>query len=814
MARFIRTSLLLMVVSLALTASQALAAYGTMNYQGKLTTAADVAVPDGAYPAQFTLWTDSLLGTQVWLEQQDINVSKGLFTAELGKIVSLADVFSQYPSTDLYLQVQVTISGSAQILRPRMRIATVPHAQLSRRLVDDTITTTGTAIVAGAAPDSATRLVMSTEDFGDTDSLVLSTERKSGSVILTDRMGQEVMRTGMHVDGEGDSILFDQSVLDNGSLVSGYSAKTGKTGSTKRLVFVSGSSGSSSREYANADSAGSESQAKEGTVTVKYTAKAGKTGSTKRMIYQDGGDEASSSESADADSVVFEQSYKTATTEIKYKAKQGTTGSAKRESASSGGDSSSSDEFTDPDSLVSADTIKQNGDVLVVYKATTGKTGKAISSLRVIPGTGSESETNEFESADSAVSEETYDVNGQQLALYKAKQGKSGSASGKRLIGGGSSSSSDDTHTPDSIAHADSISNGSDLSSSASTLTGAKLAIKLNFGRTGSSSISTRQQTVDSTVSSDSVSSGAQYLTYKAKQGKTGSAKQSRIVDDNDESSSSERMTADSIITVHSVNDNAGSYATYTAKTGKTGKTKDCKIVDNDDESSSSERMAVDSIVHEENSIVNGIVVTQYTAKQGSTGRTKRTMQNSGGHEYASVEEVDNNGSRLYLTTDNGGGTPLDTGFYADDNGTVYAGAKVGIGVSTPTHPLQLSSGAHCTAGGTFTNASDVNLKENFQPVDEAALLDKVEQLPITQWNYKNEGDNVTHIGPTAQDFKAIFGVGDNDKSISTIDPAGIALAAIKELRKENRDLKSENAELKKRLDDLQKMVEALAAKR
>jgi len=70
----------------------------------------------------------------------------------------------------------------------------------------------------------------------------------------------------------------------------------------------------------------------------------------------------------------------------------------------------------------------------------------------------------------------------------------------------------------------------------------------------------------------------------------------------------------------------------------------------------------------------------------------------------------------------------------------------------------------------------------------------------------------VTHIGPTAQDFKKVFGVGENDKTISTIDPSGIALAAIKELNSQNRELKEVNARLKKQLDDLARKVDRLAA--
>jgi hypothetical protein len=98
-----------------------------------------------------------------------------------------------------------------------------------------------------------------------------------------------------------------------------------------------------------------------------------------------------------------------------------------------------------------------------------------------------------------------------------------------------------------------------------------------------------------------------------------------------------------------------------------------------------------------------------------------------------------------------------------------------------------------------------VNSKENFQPVDGEEILEKLDQLEISQWNYKNESDEITHIGPTAQDFKAAFGVGDNDKSISTIDPSGIALVAVKELRKENQELKTQVAELKKMVEELAK---------
>lgn len=119
---------------------------------------------------------------------------------------------------------------------------------------------------------------------------------------------------------------------------------------------------------------------------------------------------------------------------------------------------------------------------------------------------------------------------------------------------------------------------------------------------------------------------------------------------------------------------------------------------------------------------------------------------------------------------------------------TVLANSNVGIGTTSPPHPLTMGSGAHVTTGGVWTNASDRNLKENFTKLDPVDILNRVTTLTIEQWNYKNESGEITHVGPTAQDFFALFNLGGSDTSISTIDPSGIALLAIQGL-----DLKLES---------------------
>ena len=117
---------------------------------------------------------------------------------------------------------------------------------------------------------------------------------------------------------------------------------------------------------------------------------------------------------------------------------------------------------------------------------------------------------------------------------------------------------------------------------------------------------------------------------------------------------------------------------------------------------------------------------------------------------------------------------------------------------------INTSTGAYLSSSGNWTNSSSRTVKENHQHVDSEEILDKIEKLSITEWNYK-ENEDARHIGPVAEDFYSIFNLGENDKSISTIDPSGVALAGIKGLIEENKALKETIDELIKRIEALEK---------
>ena len=121
--------------------------------------------------------------------------------------------------------------------------------------------------------------------------------------------------------------------------------------------------------------------------------------------------------------------------------------------------------------------------------------------------------------------------------------------------------------------------------------------------------------------------------------------------------------------------------------------------------------------------------------------------------------------------------------------------------------------------GTVFANgvalASDRNMKENFKPVDNRAVLAKVAALPVTEWNYKTDQAGVQHIGPMAQDFQAAFGLaGPDDKHISVVDENGVALAAIQGLNQKLEEKDAKISALEKRLAELEHVVQALAGKR
>ena len=175
--------------------------------------------------------------------------------------------------------------------------------------------------------------------------------------------------------------------------------------------------------------------------------------------------------------------------------------------------------------------------------------------------------------------------------------------------------------------------------------------------------------------------------------------------------------------------------------------------------------------------------------------------------------------------------------FYAYSAGTVadLAPGQAVTSVNGLTDAVNLLAGNGIfldTNGNTLIISaavgSDKNLKTDFAVVKPEDVLTRLAALPIQGWRYTNELPSTRHLGPMAQDFKAAFGLGRNDKIIEIVDEQGVALAAIQALNQKVeagsrrsdvesqqsesriRKLETENADLRARLEKLERLINSI----
>lgn len=119
-----------------------------------------------------------------------------------------------------------------------------------------------------------------------------------------------------------------------------------------------------------------------------------------------------------------------------------------------------------------------------------------------------------------------------------------------------------------------------------------------------------------------------------------------------------------------------------------------------------------------------------------------------------------------------------------------------------------LSTGCQLPAGsGVFSCTSDRNAKRDFRPVDGDVVLDGLASMPVSTWRYRSEASGARHLGPTAQDFRAAFGLGTDDRTIGMLDASGVAIAGVKALQerseRQRRQLDTQATQLREQGDRL-----------
>jgi hypothetical protein len=140
----------------------------------------------------------------------------------------------------------------------------------------------------------------------------------------------------------------------------------------------------------------------------------------------------------------------------------------------------------------------------------------------------------------------------------------------------------------------------------------------------------------------------------------------------------------------------------------------------------------------------------------------------------------------------------------ANDQFTVQASGGVRFFTNSA-----LTSGVQVTAGGSaWSTLSDRDAKTDIESVQPREILANLVDIPILSWRYKDQETATRHMGPMAQDFHAAFGLGDDDKRLTTIDVDGVALAAIQGLYEEIQLRDQRIADLEQQISDLREQAE------
>ena len=194
----------------------------------------------------------------------------------------------------------------------------------------------------------------------------------------------------------------------------------------------------------------------------------------------------------------------------------------------------------------------------------------------------------------------------------------------------------------------------------------------------------------------------------------------------------------------------------------------------------------------------------------------KFEVQSSSGSAVARVEEESGTEAIRDLLVLRNNGTTRISFTDTSGNGSTWANAAAGPNFTisrngTGGAELTLTDTGDMTILGTLTENSDRNVKTDIEAVDPAAVLARLAAMPIAEWRYKDNPENVRHIGPMAQDFFAAFGLNGTETGISTLDTSGVALAAIQGLNAELESKDEEIDDLKARLAALEALVSKLA---
>lgn len=134
----------------------------------------------------------------------------------------------------------------------------------------------------------------------------------------------------------------------------------------------------------------------------------------------------------------------------------------------------------------------------------------------------------------------------------------------------------------------------------------------------------------------------------------------------------------------------------------------------------------------------------------------------------------------------------------------------IGLRQPNPTHPLHLISGAHCTQGGVWTNASSRDLKDDIQPITSGEAEAAFAALQPVAYRYKNEPTE-KYCGFIAEDVPELVATGDR-KGLGSMDIVAVLTKVVQDQRVEMQNQGAVVRQQQKLLDDQRQTLEAQQA--
>lgn len=194
------------------------------------------------------------------------------------------------------------------------------------------------------------------------------------------------------------------------------------------------------------------------------------------------------------------------------------------------------------------------------------------------------------------------------------------------------------------------------------------------------------------------------------------------------------------------------------------------------------------NILEQLNEFGQGLSEQYYQNYMGNLGSLAGIGQNA---SSAAMQGSQNLGNSLATAYTNQGN--------AQANAALSAGQAAASMYTSPVTNQQVMMYPYTTKSNTTSNSSSSDggagilsgvgqiaglfcsreLKTSYGSVNTQAILESVDNLSLDKWTYK--GLDKEHIGPYAEEFRDLFGIGDG-QTINMIDLFGVLIGAVKEL--------------------------------